>query len=179
MRYPRLRRVCTFVHRINYGTFMAARAFREGPLGIGLWALGVCGALLAPAASARAVSKPLFKASASTPADPDTLEVYCLYVQFQDETKGGDDEATTTGLGTFGSTGQLKTDPESKNKYGLDPVGPWTADTSYLGRQLFRKGLQRPGDGDGEVLPAAGQQRQGDAHPARRPHEALQSFGAG
>jgi len=115
---------------------MAARAYRKSPWGIGLWALGACVALLAPAASARAVPKPLFKASAAAPASPDTLEVYCLYVQFQDETKGGDDEPTTTGLGTFGSTGQLKTDPESKNKYGLDPVGPWTADTSYLGRHF-------------------------------------------
>src|SRR3954462_3469173 len=132
MRYPRLSRVCTFVHRINYGTFMAARAFREGPLGIGWWVLGVCGALLAPAASARAVSKPLFKASAATPAEPDTLEVYCLYVQFQDETKGGDDEATTTGSGIFGSTQISSKDPEFKNRYTLDPPGPWTSNVSYL-----------------------------------------------
>lgn len=106
-----------------------------------LWALGLCATVFAagavPAAAALRGSplKPLFK-SAAAGDSPDTLEVYCIYVQFADETKPGDDEQSTTGLGTFGSTGQSPKDPEKKNTYTLDPVGPWTANVSYLDRHF-------------------------------------------
>jgi len=72
---------------------------------------------------------PLFKSQAGAKAaavgDPDTLEVFTIYVEFQDESADPrlKDEPTTTGLGTFGSAGTSPTDPERKNTYTLDPNG--------------------------------------------------------
>jgi hypothetical protein len=124
--------------------------------------------LLAGAAlvSARTAPKPLFKPSSATkaaaagPADPDTLEVYCLYVQFADETaNGGDDEESTTGLGTFGSAGQSPKDPEKKNLsgnvYTLDPVGSWTSNVSYLGKhfEFARHYFEKVSNGRVTVIP--------------------------
>ncbi len=69
-------------------------------------------ALLASLGTASAqMPRPLFKAAAIG-STPDTLEVFCLYVQFKDETSLNDDPATT-GTGTFGS--------DTSKSYGLDP----------------------------------------------------------
>lgn len=86
--------------------------------------LGLAG-LPVDAARARA---PLFKASA---AGQDTLEVFCIYVQFKDETSL-EDVATTTGLGTFGSAGLGKADSDKKQAYTLDPNGNLRRYRSYL-----------------------------------------------
>ena len=104
-------------------------------LGLG-FSLGLGGlALPASAKSAASVSAkplhaPLFKSSAVGDA-PDTLEVFCLYVQFQEES-AIDDEATTTGLGTFGSAGKGKADPDTKQDYTLDPNGSLRSYQWYL-----------------------------------------------
>jgi len=57
----------------------------------------------------------LFKGMAT--GQPDTLEVFVIYVQFNGETTLND-ETTTTGLGTFGSDRD-----KNKYKYSLDPDG--------------------------------------------------------
>ncbi len=76
----------------------------------GFWALAM--ALAVGPVAAGSPFHPLFKPSAS--GAPDTLEVFVLYVQFENETTAGDNP-TTTGLGTFGS------DPDTS--YTLDPNG--------------------------------------------------------
>ena len=90
--------------------------------------LGALAACSLAYTSGTPLHKPLFKTSpfafAPRAGTPDTLEVYCLYVEFKNETAdGGTDDAVTTGLGTFGSAGTSKTDPEKDNKYTLDPNG--------------------------------------------------------
>ncbi len=66
----------------------------------------------------------LFKSSASVAGSLDTLEVFCLYVNFFPESDK-DDQATTTGLGNFGTAGVGINDVEKKNLagYTLDPDG--------------------------------------------------------
>src|SRR4051812_3771366 len=82
---------------------------------------------LASSAFGRPARPPLFKASASAPASPDTLEVFCIYVQFQDETDVND-EATTTGRGVFGSDKDVK--------YTLDPNGSLRSYEFYLDKHF-------------------------------------------
>ncbi len=62
---------------------------------------------------------------------PDTLEVFCLYVEFKEES-ATDDGTTTTGLGTFGSAGKGKGDPDKKQDYTLDPNGALRTYRWYL-----------------------------------------------
>jgi len=62
----------------------------------------------------------------------DTLDVYCIYVEFKSEAeKVGDknDAATTTGLGTFGSDKDLD--------YKLDPNGPAVRTSIYYLQKHF------------------------------------------
>lgn len=56
------------------------------------------------------------KTASAQSAPLDTLEVFCLYVEFaSEEVNGKDDEAATTGKGTFGSDKEIS--------YTLDPNG--------------------------------------------------------
>ncbi|MEO6097238.1 MAG: hypothetical protein ABIW76_16830 [Fibrobacteria bacterium] len=80
----------------------------------------------------KTLKQPLFKTSLSAAAgDPDTLEVFCLYVNFLDET-AENDQTTTTGVGTFGTAGHSPSDPEKKNTYTLDPGGTLRTYKFYL-----------------------------------------------
>lgn len=83
------------------------------------------GLSLVSLAAAKSQRSPLFKTSGSAAQaavdGPDTLEVYALYVQFKNETDA-DDEASTTGLGQFGTAGS-KADADKKQDYTLDPNG--------------------------------------------------------
>jgi M6 family metalloprotease-like protein len=74
------------------------------------------------ASQAHAAPRPLFKASAN--GQPDTLEVYVLYVQFEKESDL-EDEVSTTGNGTFGSD-------KTKHTYTLDPSGNLRSRPDYL-----------------------------------------------
>lgn len=86
----------------------------------------------------RALRAPLFKMSASSRvaagpfADPDTLEVNAIYVQFKDETQT-DNEGTTTGRGTFGSDNLFEKDVSS---YALDPNGELRRYRYYLDKHF-------------------------------------------
>jgi hypothetical protein len=107
-------------------------------------------------AKTNAPKKPLFKSSASAAAGaPDTLEVFCLYVSFKDELTTGEDQSTTTGLGTFGSAGLSKTDPEKNNKYTLDPNGPLRSHRFYLEKHFdfARNYFEKVSNGRVTVVP--------------------------
>jgi hypothetical protein len=122
-------------------------------------------------ASGKQSSSPLLKfTKIATTGSPDTLEVYCLYVQFADElANDGQDEPSTTGTGTFGSAGQLPKDPEKKNNYTLDPNGPVRRYRWYLekhfdfarnyfekvsnGRVTVKVRIFPSPDGNGQIIP--------------------------
>src|SRR5690606_5610541 len=63
--------------------------------------------------------------------EPDTLEVFVLYVEFADETQGGSsDDPGTTGKGTFGSDTRY-------TDYTLDPNGPTLRQSAYYLTKRF------------------------------------------
>src|SRR5450631_2690351 len=74
-----------------------------------------------------ALPHPLFKAAAIG-STPDTLEVFVMYVEFQDETDAND-EPGTTGLGTFGS--------DKDFSYTLDPNGSKIRSSRYYLEKHF------------------------------------------
>ncbi len=167
-----------------------------------LWGLAACSLVFA---SGTQLHKPLFKASASafasaagaSPAGasaPDTLEVYCLYVEFKNETVGlgATDDAVTTGLGTFGSAGTTKTDPEKDNKYTLDPNGNLRLYRWYLekhfefarnyfekvsnGRVTVKSRIFPEPDGWGRVSPYSVSQRMKAYNPSELDKEGKQKI---
>lgn len=98
-------------------------------------ALALCGGLLAaasllPAHAAPARSGlPLAKAAAN--GEPDTLEVFVLYVEFGNDQKReteANDEPGTTGLGRFGT--------DKDTDYALDPNGAVRRHAPYLVRRF-------------------------------------------
>ncbi len=104
--------------------------------------------------ASRPVQRPLFKASASAFAGaPDTLEVFCIYVNFADETDK-DDEGTTTGLGTFGTAGS-KADADKKQNYTLDPNGSLRRYRYYLEKHFdfARNYFEKVSNGRVTVVP--------------------------
>ncbi len=81
-------------------------------------------------ASAKTLQLPSLKKVSADLSVADTLEVFCLYVQFKAEDSS--DEGSTTGLGTFGSAGKGKGDPDKLQNYTLDPNGNLRAYKWYL-----------------------------------------------
>jgi hypothetical protein len=105
-------------------------------------------------AQSKTPRQPLFKSSAAA-GSQDTLEVFCLYVNFKDELTTGEDQPTTTGLGTFGSAGLSKTDPEKKNTYTLDPDGVLRSHKWYLEKhfEFARNYFEKVSNGRVTVIP--------------------------
>ncbi len=85
------------------------------------------GAALAPDPAHAAPRPSPFLAKTAANGEPDTLEVFVLYVEFKDETDAAD-EPGTTGKGTFGSDKDLD--------YELDPNGSVRLRTPYLTRRF-------------------------------------------
>src|SRR5690606_19871138 len=91
--YPGIRRVCTFVFPTESGKMMANGAKRGGPKPwITAGIMGTLSAILLGMAQfpqAAPQRGPLCKSQAGAKAaavgDPDTLEVFTIYVEFQDE----------------------------------------------------------------------------------------------
>jgi M6 family metalloprotease-like protein len=83
------------------------RARRAGPLVLAVFAAALG---IVPGKTEAAAPRPLFKAAAN--GQPDTLEVFVIYVQFAPEPEAND-AASTTGRGTFGS--------DKKETSTLDP----------------------------------------------------------
>ncbi len=92
--------------------FPLARTLRAGPLALAIFAAALS---MGSSVTEAAPTRPLFKAAAN--GQPDTLEVYVIYVQFKRETDAAD-EPSTTGLGHFGTDKD-----KGKYKYTLDPDG--------------------------------------------------------
>jgi hypothetical protein len=134
---------------------------RKWLIGLGL-VLGAMTPRLVSSPFAKPLHAPLFKSSASPMSassaslalSPDTLEVFCLYVQFLEET-ANEDEATTTGLGTFGSAGKGKGDPDKKQEYTLDPNGNLRSYRSYLEKhfEFARNYFEKVSNGRVTVVP--------------------------
>lgn len=85
--------------------------------------------LLASLTAPHAATPLLAKTAAN--GEPDTLEVFVLYVEFEDETSGGrTDDPATTGKGTFGS--------ETRDvDYTLDPNGESFRKSAYYLTKRF------------------------------------------
>ncbi|MDB5104017.1 MAG: repeat protein [Fibrobacteres bacterium] len=104
--------------------------------------------------------QPLFKTSApaslarAAAEAPDTLEVFCLYVNFADETDLEDDPSTT-GTGHFGTAGSGKGDPDKKQAYTLDPNGILRSHRFYLEKhfEFARNYFERVSNGRVTVVP--------------------------
>ncbi len=141
------------------------RKFRR-PLYLFLCAvLGVACLILPDRAYAGKARAPLFKSAAAS-GSPDTLEVFCLYVEFKAEDP---DEPTTTGLGTFGSAGSGSADPDHAQSYTLDPNGSLRRYRYYLekhfdfarnyfekvsgGRVTIKPRIFPPPDSKGLIIP--------------------------
>jgi hypothetical protein len=93
----------------------------------------------------RALARPLFKTSAA--GQPDTLEVFAMYVEFTDETVANN-ETGTTGTGIFGS--------DNDTSYTLDPNGRSVrTDTAYLAKhfEFARNYFDKVSGGKVVVLP--------------------------
>ncbi|HKP94381.1 MAG TPA: hypothetical protein VJ385_01370 [Fibrobacteria bacterium] len=121
-------------------------------------------------AAGKAQRAPLFKSSGSAAAEaPDTLEVYCIYVQFKSELENGTDDPSTTGFGVFGSAGKSSGDPDKNQDYTLDPNGNLRSYRFYLekhfefarnyfekvsnGRVTIRQRIFPAPDGSGKITP--------------------------
>lgn len=152
-------------------------------IGFSLAALSLAGAMLggvAPAQAAPARPVPLL-AKTTAVSDPDTLEVFVLYVEFKHETDA-DDEPGTTGLGYFGSDKDIS--------YKLDPNGSFRYNAPYLvkhfefaqnyfdkvsgGRVVIRPRIFPPPGGDSVVTPIQLHDRMKAYNPALEDKSAKQ-----